>query len=115
MLPGDVAGLESKERQNRIQANKGPDNARARIGKKSDLFWRSFDEPQRDWAVAEAAKAWNTYKDKYTIESTTKLPRQLHDILIHRTRELGSVEGLRATAVAGLVIGGKLIGQNGDL
>ncbi|GJJ79230.1 hypothetical protein EMPS_11590 [Entomortierella parvispora] len=109
MLPGDMAGVESKERQNRIQANKGPSNGRARIGKKGDLFWRSFDEPQRDWAVVEAAKAWNAYKDKYIIESTTKLPRQLHDILIHRTRELGNVDPLRTIAVPGLVMGGPVI------
>ncbi|KAF9415975.1 hypothetical protein BGZ76_004726, partial [Entomortierella beljakovae] len=75
MLPGEKAGVESKERQNRIMASKGLSNTRACYGKKGDLFCRSFDEPLRDWAVIEAAKVWNIYSSKYTIESTTKLPR----------------------------------------
>ncbi|KAG0041311.1 hypothetical protein BGZ83_002010 [Gryganskiella cystojenkinii] len=109
MLPGDVAGLESKERKNRVQINKGLGHLRASVGVKGDLFWRSFDEPKRDWAVAEAAKEWNIQKDKYMIESSRKLPRQLHDILIHRTRELGDIEKLRTAAVPGLVLGGPVI------
>ncbi|KAG0013175.1 hypothetical protein BGZ82_002275 [Podila clonocystis] len=109
MLPGEKAGVESKERQNRIKASKGLSNTRACYGKKGDLFCRSFDEPMRDWAVVEAAKAWNIYLSKYTIESSTKLPRQLHDMLMHRTKELGSVDRLRKIAVPGLVMGGPVV------
>ncbi|KAF8947934.1 hypothetical protein BGZ46_005459, partial [Entomortierella lignicola] len=109
MLPGEKAGVESKERQNRIMADKGLSNARACYGKKGDLFCRSFDEPLRDWAVIEAAKVWNIYSSKHTIESTNKLPRQLHDILIHRTKELDSVDRLRNIAVPGLVMGGPVV------
>ncbi|KAF9369086.1 hypothetical protein BGX21_006171, partial [Mortierella sp. AD011] len=112
MLPGDVAGVESKKRQNRVLHNDETNKkGRARIGKKGDIFWRSFDEPTKDWAVIEAAKTWNIYGPKYIIESTSKLPRQLHDILLHRTQEVGSPNNMRTSMVAGLVIGGPVIQQ----
>ncbi|KAF9927596.1 hypothetical protein BGZ65_006711 [Modicella reniformis] len=117
MLPGDVAGVESKRRQNEMFRSKESsepgtrEQQRARIGKKGDMFWRSFSEPVRDWAVVEAAKTWNAFGKKYIIESTSKLPRQLYDILLHRTQEVGGAHKMRGCIVPGLVIGGPVLQQ----
>ncbi|KAF8925648.1 hypothetical protein BGZ47_003133, partial [Haplosporangium gracile] len=112
ILPGDVTGIESDARRNRARytGNVRP-ISRKRMGVRGDSFWRSFEEPQKDWAVMEAAKKWSTSSTKYIIESSRKLPRQLHDILVHRTREVGRVDLMRGIFVPGLVIGGPVIQQ----
>lgn len=79
------------------------------MGVRGDSFWRSIEEPKKDWAVMEAAKVWSTSGTKYIIESSRKLPRQLHDILVHRTREVGRFDLMRGIFVPGLVIGGKFL------
>ncbi|KAF9167303.1 hypothetical protein BGX20_011632 [Mortierella sp. AD010] len=96
MLPGDKAEVEIKKQQNRIMASKG------------------------DWVVIEAAKVWNIYGNKYTVESTSKQQCQLHDIPIHCTKELERVDRLRNIVVPGLVMRGnqtdnmKLLGKRFD-
>ncbi|ORZ10014.1 hypothetical protein BCR41DRAFT_132534 [Lobosporangium transversale] len=112
MLPGELAGIESTARKNagRYSSNeKKP--TKKQMGKRGDMFWRSFNEPKMDWAVVESAKAWDITGDKYIVESTSKLPRQLHDILVNRTREVGSMNMMRKAVVPGLVIGGPVIQQ----
>ncbi|KAF9184472.1 hypothetical protein BGZ51_003332, partial [Haplosporangium sp. Z 767] len=112
ILPGDIAGIESSARRNRARYTGNVQAiSRKRMGVRGDSFWRSFEEPQKDWAVMEAAKIWSTSSTKYIIESSRKLPRQLHDILVHRTREVGRVDLMRRTFVPGLVIGGPVIQQ----
>ncbi|KAF9581947.1 hypothetical protein BGW38_000858 [Lunasporangiospora selenospora] len=112
MLPGDVAGLESKKRQNRVCHNAATGTmGRAKMGKRGDMFWRSFDEPAKDWAVIEAAKSWNVFGHKYIVETSSKLPRQMHDILLHRTKEIRSPDKMRRVIVPGLVIGGPVVQQ----
>ncbi|KAI8602999.1 hypothetical protein EDD21DRAFT_352240 [Dissophora ornata] len=103
-------GVESKKRQNRVLYDSGTsEKGWARLGKKGDMFWRSFDEPTKDWAVVEGAKTWNVFGQKYIVESTLKLPRQLHDVLIRRTQEVGSPDKMRTSMVPGLIIGGPVI------
>ncbi|KAG0247572.1 hypothetical protein BG011_001271, partial [Mortierella polycephala] len=104
MLPGDVAGIESKKRQNRKKSGEN-NQSRVRMGKRGDIFWRSFHEPAKDWAVVEAAKTWDPFSTKYITESTSKLPRQLHDILMSRTDEVGGSKMMRSVVVPGLIIG----------
>lgn len=77
------------------------------MGVWGDSFWRSVEEPKKDWAMMEAAKVWSTSGMKYIIESSRKLPHQLHDILVNQTREVGRVDLMRGIFVPGLVIGGK--------
>ncbi|KAL0086102.1 hypothetical protein F4703DRAFT_1853909 [Phycomyces blakesleeanus] len=112
ILPGDVAGIDSDARRNRARytGNIQP-ISRKRMGVRGDLFWRSFEEPQKDWAVVETLKKWSTFSTKYILESSIKLPRQLHDILVHRTKEVGRVDLMRGTFVPGLMMGGPVIQQ----
>lgn len=44
---------------------------------------------------------------KYRNEGVFKLPRQLHDILVARTSEVGGVDSLRKEYICGLLTGGK--------
>ena len=43
---------------------------------------------------------------KYVHESSFKLPRQLHDVLVARSMAVGGPEKLRGVFVTGLVTGG---------
>ncbi|KAF9926102.1 hypothetical protein FBU30_004279 [Linnemannia zychae] len=78
---------------------------RKRIGTRTDLVWRTLTVPETDWAIAEAAKVWCPQGNKYITESKFKLPRQLHDILIGRTMEIGGSHELRDVLISGLIIG----------
>ncbi|OAD66242.1 hypothetical protein PHYBLDRAFT_152567 [Phycomyces blakesleeanus NRRL 1555(-)] len=113
ILPGDVAGIDSDARRNRARytGNIQP-ISRKRMGVRGDLFWRSFEEPQKDWAVVETLKKWSTFSTKYILESSIKLPRQLHDILVHRTKEILTHKQSRIPHfVPGLMMGGPVIQQ----
>ncbi|KAF9943608.1 hypothetical protein BGZ65_000654, partial [Modicella reniformis] len=80
-------------------------NERKRMGVRADLIWRNVTSPETDWAIAEAAKVWCPQGNKYISESKFKLPRQLRDVLIGRTMEVGGANELRDVLVSGLIIG----------
>ncbi|KAG0058073.1 hypothetical protein BGZ89_001580 [Linnemannia elongata] len=75
------------------------------MGVRADLVWRTVTSPETDWAIAEAAKVWCPQGNKYISESKFKLPRQLHDVLIGRTMEVGGANELRDAMASGLIIG----------
>ncbi|KAG0071703.1 hypothetical protein BGZ90_012163 [Linnemannia elongata] len=83
------------------------------MGVRDDLVWRTVTSPETDWAIAEAAKVWCPQGNKYISESKFKLPRQLHDVLIGRTMEVGGANELRDAMVSGLVIGGPCLQRIG--
>ncbi|KAF9110159.1 hypothetical protein BGX27_006701, partial [Mortierella sp. AM989] len=107
ILPGKVPGLDSSARRNSDRESTCG-SERKRIGTRTDLVWRTLTAPETDWATAEAAKVWCPQGNKYNTESKFKLPRQLHDILIGRTMEVGGSHELRDVFVSGLIIGGKI-------
>ncbi|KAF9176763.1 hypothetical protein BGZ50_009713, partial [Haplosporangium sp. Z 11] len=110
MIPGDVTGLDSAVRRNSARINNhAAHGARKRMGVRADYIWRSMLEPNKDWAIVEAAKVWDLSGQKYVYESSFKLPRQLHDVLSGRTREAGGVNSLRDVSVSGLIIGGPCV------
>jgi len=78
------------------------------MGVRADLVWRTVTLPETDWAIAEAAKVWSPQDNKYISESKFKLPRQLHDVLVGRTMEVGGANELRDVLVSGLIIGGNV-------
>ncbi|KAG0255877.1 hypothetical protein BGZ95_005647, partial [Linnemannia exigua] len=92
------------------------DNVRERKeknGVRADLVWRTVTSPETDWAIAEAAKVWCPQGNKYITESKFKLPRQLHDVLVGRTMEVGGANELRDAMVSGLIIGGPCLQRIG--
>ncbi|KAF9112922.1 hypothetical protein BGX27_002587, partial [Mortierella sp. AM989] len=91
IIPGEKATLDSVDR---INKNMAPTDHK-RIGPKADLLWRTMIAPEQDWGAAEAACEWDPLGDKYRYESTHKLPRQLHDILVGRTYDVDLTECLR--------------------
>ncbi|KAF9155924.1 hypothetical protein BGX20_004351, partial [Mortierella sp. AD010] len=101
ILPGEKACIDSMERRN---GNITAADVK-QVGPKADLIWRSMIAPERDWGAAEAATNWDPSSLKYRYESTHKLPRELHDILVGRTHELGMAESLRSEYVSGLIFG----------
>ncbi|KAF9371782.1 hypothetical protein BGX21_005003, partial [Mortierella sp. AD011] len=101
ILPGEKASIDSTERINENLASTDV----KRVGAKEDLIWRTLMAPECDWGVAEAATEWDPMSLKYCYESTHKLPRVLHDILVGRTTEVGSVDALRSEYVSGLIFG----------
>ncbi|KAF9425064.1 hypothetical protein BGZ76_003436, partial [Entomortierella beljakovae] len=105
ILPGEKACIDSMERRN---GNITAADVK-QVGPKADLIWRSMIAPEHDWGAAEAATNWDPSSLKYRYESTHKLPRELHDILVGRTHELGMAESLRSEYVSGLIFGGPVI------
>ncbi|OAQ22241.1 hypothetical protein K457DRAFT_26258 [Linnemannia elongata AG-77] len=84
-----------------------PQLSRKKMGVRADLIWRSMLAPEKDWAIGEAARTWDELGQKFIHESTFKLPRQLHDVLMARSLEVGGPDRMRGVLVSGLVIGGK--------
>ncbi|KAF9098172.1 hypothetical protein BGX27_000843 [Mortierella sp. AM989] len=105
ILPGEKASIDSTER---INGNLTSADVK-RVGSKEDLIWRTLMALECDWGVAEAATEWDSMSMKYRYESTHKLPRVLHDILVGRTTEAGSVDALRSEYVSGLIFGGPVV------
>ncbi|KAF9178725.1 hypothetical protein BGZ51_007537 [Haplosporangium sp. Z 767] len=112
VLPGEMTGHDSSARRNNDRETTCG-NERKRMGVRADLVWRSVVSPETDWAIAEAAKVWCPQGNKYISESKFKLPRQLHDVLIGRTTEVGGANELRNVLVSGLIIGGPCIQRIG--
>ncbi|KAG0242051.1 hypothetical protein BGX31_000676 [Mortierella sp. GBA43] len=110
MLPGETSCLDSRLRRNigRYSSHTGP-QARLRVGAKADFIWRTMDGPAKDWGVVEASRTWDELGDKYITESSMKLPRQMHDILRSRTREVGALDLMRRAQVPGLFVGGPYV------
>ncbi|KAF9929118.1 hypothetical protein FBU30_001847 [Linnemannia zychae] len=108
MLTGDMTGVDSSMRRNHKERliNTAPHVSRKRMGVRADLIWRSVLAPEKDWAIGEAARTWDDLGQKYIHEGTFKLPRQLHDVLVARSMEVGGPEKMRDVLVSGLVIGG---------
>ncbi|KAF8952440.1 hypothetical protein BGZ46_003480, partial [Entomortierella lignicola] len=105
ILTGSKACIDSTERRNsQLTATENK-----KVGSKADLIWRTIIAPEHDWGTAEAACEWDPIGQKYRYESTHKLPRQMHDILIGRAFELGKTDSLRNEYVSGLVFGGPVI------
>ncbi|KAG0005240.1 hypothetical protein BGZ65_011657 [Modicella reniformis] len=111
IITGEKAGVDSSSRRNHKDRlnNPTPAAGRKRIGTKADLIWRSMSNPEKDWAMAEAALVWDESATKYSYESNFKLPRQLHDVLTARTVEVGGVDNMRSVLVSGLIIGGSSV------
>ncbi|KAF9896822.1 hypothetical protein BX616_006687, partial [Lobosporangium transversale] len=103
VIPGEKTIIDSSVRRNKDREST---STHKKFGTRSDLIWRDVRLPETDWAVAEAAKAWCPQNNKYISESKFKLPRQLHDILIGRSMEVGGANELRKAIVSGLIIGG---------
>lgn len=111
MLTGDMTGVDSSMRRNHKERmiNTTPHVLRKKMGIRADLIWRTMLAPEKDWAIGEAARIWDDMAQKYSNESTFKLPRQLHDVLMARSMEVGGPERMRGVLVSGLVIGGKAL------
>ncbi|KAF9181405.1 hypothetical protein BGZ50_005520 [Haplosporangium sp. Z 11] len=109
ILTGDITGLNSTIRRNNKerQTNAIPHAMRKKMGVRADLIWRTMAVPEKDWGIGETVRAWEDLGQKYTHESTFKLPRQLHDVLTARTVEVGGPSIMRDVLVSGLIIGGK--------
>ncbi|KAI1305593.1 hypothetical protein EDD11_004907, partial [Mortierella claussenii] len=107
MLTGDMTSVDSTVRRNSKDrlTNITPHAARKKLGIRADLIWRSMAVPEKDWGIDEAAKTWDDSGHKYIHESVFKLPRQLHDVLVARTMEVGGADRMREVLVPGLVIG----------
>lgn len=105
IIMGEKAGHDSTERRNQGISN----DDRKRIGVKADFLWRTISSPDVDWSAGESATVWDPASMKYRYEGVFKLPRQLHDILVARTSEVGGVDSLRKEYVCGLLTGGKEI------
>ncbi|KAF9083070.1 hypothetical protein BGX27_004269 [Mortierella sp. AM989] len=96
MEPGEKTGIDSTMRRNRDRLeNCVPNSSRKKMGIRGDLIWRKMTAPEKDWGIGEVARIWDKISNKYISESTFKLPRQLHDILIARTMEVGDAQALR--------------------
>ncbi|KAI1287760.1 hypothetical protein EDD11_010198 [Mortierella claussenii] len=107
MIPGEVTSHDSAARRNSERSTlSSVPSERKRLGYRADLIWRTMSVPERDWAIVEAAKAWDTIGTKYLAESNHKLPRQLHDILVARSMEVGGPGKLWNVLVSGFVTGG---------
>ncbi|KAF9419691.1 hypothetical protein BGZ76_004220, partial [Entomortierella beljakovae] len=105
IIMGEKAGHDSTERR-----NQDIDNAdRKKTGVKVDFLWRTISSPDVDWSAGESATVWDPASMKYRNEGSFKLPRQLHDILVARTSEVGGVDSLRKEYVCGLLTGGPVI------
>ncbi|KAF9578095.1 hypothetical protein BGW38_006307, partial [Lunasporangiospora selenospora] len=98
VIPGEITGHDSSARRNNSRESTCAAE-RKRMGVRADLIWRTITSPETDWAIAEAAKVWCPQSNKYISESKFKLPRQLHDILVGRTMEVGGADGLRDALV----------------
>ncbi|KAK3821634.1 MAG: hypothetical protein J3Q66DRAFT_333867 [Benniella sp.] len=105
IIMGEKAGHDSTERRNQDISN----DDRKRIGVKADFLWRTISSPDVDWSAGESATVWDPASMKYRHEGVFKLPRQLHDILVARTSEVGGVDSLRKEYVCGLLTGGPVI------
>ncbi|KAG0008162.1 hypothetical protein BGZ80_003784 [Entomortierella chlamydospora] len=62
-------------------------------------------ECEKDWSIGEAARQWDELSSKYTDEANFKILRQLHDILMSHTMEVGGPSKLRNVLVSGLILG----------
>ncbi|KAF9186810.1 hypothetical protein BGZ49_004144 [Haplosporangium sp. Z 27] len=65
------------------------------MGVRADFIWRTMLTPEKDWTIGEAVRVWDDMSGKYIEESNFKLLRQLYDILMSRTTEVGGPGNLR--------------------
>ncbi|KAG0247837.1 hypothetical protein BG011_000831 [Mortierella polycephala] len=100
IIPGEITGHDSSARRNKDRES-AIGSERKRVGVRADLIWRNMKLPETDWAIAEAAKVWCPNSNKYISESKFKLPRQLHDVLVGRSMEVGGASELRNAFVSG--------------
>ncbi|KAG0288980.1 hypothetical protein BGZ98_004036, partial [Dissophora globulifera] len=93
MLTGDMTGVDSTARRNTKERHihPTPNQVRKKMGVRADLIWRTLLVPAKDWAIGEAAKTWDDQGQKYKQESSFKLPRQLHDVLVARSMESSTI------------------------
>ncbi|KAF9921790.1 hypothetical protein BGZ67_000245, partial [Mortierella alpina] len=105
IIMGEKSGHDSAERRN--QGINNDDRKKIRV--KVDFLWRTISSPDVDWSAGESATVWDPSSMKYRYEGVFKLPRQLHDILVARTAEVGGVDSLRKEYVCGLLTGGLVI------
>ncbi|KAF9201258.1 hypothetical protein BGZ49_008480 [Haplosporangium sp. Z 27] len=109
IINGEKTGIDSASRRNFKEhvRNIIPHKVTKKFGTKADLIWRCMKQTERrDWAIAEAALVWDDAGQKYIHESNFKLPRQLHDLLMARTIEVGNHDRIRSAIVSGLIFGG---------
>ncbi|KAF9996567.1 hypothetical protein BGZ65_007847, partial [Modicella reniformis] len=110
ILMGEMTGIDSTARRNNKDRITTPTpHATRKKLVRADLIWRSMIVPGKNWGIGEAARVWDEPAQKYVHESTFKLPRQLHDVLVARTQEVGGADRMRDVLVSGLVIAGPCI------
>ncbi|KAF8978080.1 hypothetical protein BGZ46_006844 [Entomortierella lignicola] len=110
-MVGEMTGVDSTMcRNNKIfMKMETPQETKKKMGVRADFIWRSLYTPEKDWAIAEGARVWDELSPKYTDKANFKLPRQLHDILILRSMEVGGPSKSRDIVVSGLLFGGPCI------
>ncbi|KAF8931921.1 hypothetical protein BGZ47_011628 [Haplosporangium gracile] len=112
----DLLDKHPRHIESQLKERWAEDNVRKRKeknGVRADLVWRTVTSPETDWAMAGAAEVWCLQGNKYISESKFKLPRQLLDVLIDQTMEVGGANELRDAMVSGLIIGGPCLQRIG--
>ena len=102
IILGEKTGHDSSDRRSQVIGTID----RKKIGVKADFLWRTISSPDIVWSIGESATLWDPASMKYRNEVVFKLPRQLHDILVARTSEVGGVDSLRQEYICGLLTGG---------
>ncbi|KAF9896651.1 hypothetical protein BX616_007014, partial [Lobosporangium transversale] len=94
----------TRSRNNKLHMETGtPQEIKMKTGARADFVWRSLCNPEKDWAIGEAAREWDPFSQEYVNKGDFKLPRQLHDILISRSIEVGGPSKLRDALISGLL------------
>ncbi|GJJ75369.1 hypothetical protein EMPS_07727 [Entomortierella parvispora] len=99
IIMGEKTGHGSTDRRNQDISTID----RKKIGVRTDFLWSTVSSPDIDWSVGESTTLWDPVSMKYRNEGVVKLPRQLHDILVARTGEVGGINSLRKEYVCGLL------------
>ncbi|KAF9992499.1 hypothetical protein BGZ79_003005 [Entomortierella chlamydospora] len=106
-MSGEMTGVDSTMcRNSKLHAKiEIPQELKKKMGIRAEFIWRSINTPEKDWSIGEAARQWDELSSKYTDEANFKILRQLHDILMSHTMEVGGPSKLRNVLVSGLILG----------